>query len=64
MRYVKQAAFAFLVQARENVQFQLAQFTVGDDKKVSAATSGIEKFQAGDFLMKFEQPLFALGLVF
>ena len=43
------------MQGTQDIQFQQAQLTVGDDQEVAAAAGRIEKFEPGQALVKLKQ---------
>ena len=47
---------AVLVQGAQDIQFQHAQFPVGDHQEVAAAAGRVKEFQPGQALMKLGQP--------
>jgi hypothetical protein len=52
LRYVERSCPRLAVERAQNVQFQQAQFAVGDDEEVAAPASWIEEFQFGESLME------------
>jgi hypothetical protein len=52
LRHVERSRPGLAVKRAQNIQFQQAQFTVGDDKEVAAPASRIEEFQFGELLME------------
>ena len=60
-RYVYGCGLRFSVQAANDIKLQQAQFAIGDDQEIAAATSRIEEFELGKALMKIVK---LLGLAF
>ena len=50
-----QHLLAAAVGGAQNLDFELAQFAVGNDKKVAAATGGVKKGQRAQAFVKFKQ---------
>jgi hypothetical protein len=71
LRYVERSCPRLAVERAQNVQFEQAQFAVGDDEEVAAPASRIEEFQFGEpfmelgkfFLLAFELLEFSAELV-
>lgn len=55
LRHVERTGAILLVQHTQNVQFQFAQFPIGDDQKVAAAAGWVQEFELGEALMELCQ---------